>query len=103
MSESWSNRLTITTEYSGVSEVVGADRVHLSPNPSRGDVELLLPDLPSAVSVEVVDMAGRTILTRRLPAHTERATLGTNALPQGAYFVKVISHGNVTVRKLIVK
>ena len=101
VSESWSNRLTITTEYSGVSEVVGADRVHLSPNPSRGDVELLLPDLPSAVSVEVVDMAGRTILTRRLPAHTERATLGTDALPQGAYFVHIVGEDLVTVKKLL--
>jgi hypothetical protein len=101
VSESWSNRLTITTEYSGVSEVVGADRVHLSPNPSRGDVELLLPDLPSAVSVEVVDMAGRTILTRRLPAHTERATLSTDALPQGAYFVHIVGEDLVTVKKLL--
>ena len=89
VSEDWSNRLTVTTEYSGIGGVADGQRVQLTPNPTCGDMQLILPAGMGSVRVEVLDMAGRTLQTYTLPAHTERTTLGTSQLPQGAYYVGV--------------
>ena len=103
VSEGWSDRLTITTAYSGVSAVADADNIQLYPNPTHGDVTLLLPEHPCAVRVQVVDMAGRTRLTQPLPPRTARATLPTGTLPQGAYYLRLTADPLNTVKKIIIR
>lgn len=101
VSENWSNRLTVTTAYSGIHSVADDSRVQLQPNPTSGDVQITLPDDAGAVCVEVIDMAGRTRQTYTLPPHTLRATLATSQLPQGAYYVRVTGNRLNTVRKAL--
>ena len=101
VSEGWSNRLTVTTAYSGIDGVADDLHVQLTPNPTSGDMLLTLPVDIGGVRVEVIDMAGRTLQTYTLPAHTERATLTTSQLPQGAYYVRVTGDRLSTVRKVL--
>jgi hypothetical protein len=101
VSENWSNRLTVTTAYSGIHSMADDSRVQLQPNPTSGDVQITLPDDASAVCVEVIDMAGHTRQTYTLPPHTLRATLATSQLPQGAYYVRVTGNRLNTVRKAL--
>ncbi|MBO4599743.1 MAG: fibronectin type III domain-containing protein [Bacteroidales bacterium] len=103
MSENWSNRVTITTLYSGIHSITDDVRVHLFPNPTSSDVELTLPAVGSAVKVEVIDVAGRTQLSCTLPVGTEKATLATSQLPQGAYYVRVTGGDINTIKKLVVR
>ena len=64
---------------------------------------LTLPAGMGAVRVEVIDMAGRTLQTYILPAHTARTTLAISQLPQGAYYVRVSSDTFSTVVKALKK
>ena len=103
VSESWSNRITVTTAYSGIDGASDDLRVRLTPNPTSGDMVLTLPAGMGAVRVEVIDMAGRTLQTYILPAHTARTTLAISQLPQGAYYVRVSSDTFSTVVKALKK
>ena len=103
VSENWSNRLTITTAYSNINSVVDDTRVRLYPNPTSADVELQLPVTTSEVKVEVMDVSGRVQLTNLLPVGTEKVTLATSQLAQGAYYVRIVGGDINAVKKLIVK
>ena len=103
LSEHWSNCASITTLYSNISSVTDDARVRLYPNPTSSDVELTMPATKGAVMVEVIDVAGRLQLRNTLPAGTERATLATADLQQGAYFVRITGDDFNVVKRLIVR
>jgi hypothetical protein len=83
--------------------VVDDTRVRLYPNPTSADVELQLPVTTSEVKVEVMDVSGRVQLTNLLPVGTEKVTLATSQLAQGAYYVRIVGGDINAVKKLIVK
>ena len=115
VSEGFSNRLTITTEYSGIdTNTFTHSRNHaitITPNPTSGDMQLTLPAEEGALRVEVIDMSGRTLQTYTLPAHTYTftqshnhtftITLATSQLPQGAYYVRVTGDRLSVVKKAL--
>ena len=73
--------------------------MYLYPNPTDGDVQLVLPAARGAVRVEVIDMLGRVHQTHTLPPHTERILLPTSQLPQGVYYVRLTGSSlNVVVK-----
>ncbi len=102
-SENWSNRVTFTTAYSNISSVTDDARVRLFPNPTSADVELSLPVTTGEVLVEVIDVAGRVQLSTTLPSGTEKTTLATSQLAQGAYYVHIVGGDINAIKKLIVK
>ncbi len=102
-SEHWSNCVTITTPYSGISMSNDDTRVRLHPNPTSSDVELILPANVGAFKVEVIDVAGRVQLSGSYPSGSENIILPTSGLEQGAYFVRVVGDRINTVKKLIIK
>ena len=103
LSEHWSNCVTITTLYSDIRSVVDDARVSLYPNPTSSDVELTLPATKGAVLVEIIDVAGRSQMRTTLPAGTDKATLATSDLQQGAYFVRITGDDFNVVKRLIVR
>ena len=103
VSESWSNRLTITTEYSGIDGKPDDPYLQLHPNPTGGDVQLTLSADMSAVRVVVFDISGRTMQAYTLPAQTQHTTLATSLLPQGTYYVRIIGDRHSVVKKLIIR
>lgn len=103
VSENWSNRVTITTEYSSINSATDDARVRLYPNPTGADVELTMPASRGNVNVEVIDVEGRVRLSAVLPAGTEKTMLATSKLSQGAYYVRIVGSEINTVKKLIVK
>ncbi|MBR3412348.1 MAG: fibronectin type III domain-containing protein [Bacteroidales bacterium] len=102
-SEQWSNRITLTTPYSSINSMTDDVRVKLFPNPTSSDVTISLPITNSAVSIEIIDMAGRVKLTQTLPQGTEKALLATSQLTQGAYYVRITGGDINTVKKLVVR
>lgn len=103
VSENWSNRVTLTTAYSGIGSATDDARVRLYPNPTSSDVELTLPATSGEVHVEVIDVAGRVLLTDVLPAGTTKATLATSQLSQGAFYVRIVGDDINAVKKLVVR
>ena len=86
-----------TTHTIGVpSAEVG--KVAIYPNPAHGNVTI---KATSPATVTLLSLNGRAVNT--WTTETDTMTIDLSAVPQGAYFVKVVSRGNVSVRKLIVK
>jgi hypothetical protein len=97
----WSQPLDFSTldtiHTIGVSTVeIGG--VLIYPNPAHGSVTI---EATSPATVTLLSLNGRDVNTWTTESDT--MTIDLSAVPRGAYFVKIVSHGNVTVRKLIVK
>ena len=97
----WSQPLdfsTLDTVHTiGVSTVeIGG--VLIYPNPAHGSVTI---EATSPATVTLLSLNGRAVNTWTTESDT--MTIDLSAVPQGGYFIKVVSRGSVTVRKLIVK
>ena len=103
MSE-WSQPLEFTTldtiHTIGVSTAeIGGVLVY--PNPAHGSVTI---EATSPATVTLLSLNGRAVNTQAFTQSSNQTiTIDLSAVPQGAYFVKVVSRGSVSVRKLIVK
>ena len=72
--------------------------VAIYPNPAHGNVTI---EATSPATITLLSLNGRAVNTWTTESNT--MTIDLSAVPQGAYFVKVVSRGSVSVRKLIVK
>ncbi len=103
MSE-WSQPLEFTTL--DTTHTIGvpsaeAGKVAIYPNPAHGSVTI---EATSPATVTLLSLNGRAVNTQAFThSSNQTITIDLSAVPHGAYFVKVVSRGNVTVRKLIVK
>ena len=75
--------------------------VSLYPNPASTSVTLGLEGFEGEVNVDIVDMNGRVVYTTSTTTST--MVVDVNDMPQGAYFVRVVSGTRTAVSKLIVK
>ena len=100
----WSQPLEFTTldtiHTIGVSTAeIGGVLVY--PNPAHGSVTI---EATSPATVTLLSLNGRAVNTQAFTQSSNQTiTIDLSAVPQGAYFVKVVSRGSVSVRKLIVK
>ena len=97
----WSQPLEFTTlDTTHTIDVSMAEvgRIAIYPNPAHGSVTI---EATSPATVSLLSLNGRAVNTWTTASGT--MTIDLSAVPRGAYFVKVVSHGKVTVRKLIVK
>ena len=83
----------------GIGEARGAEcAVRVYPNPATTDVTVRVGQ-PSVLSV--IDLQGRTLLSPTPVADTY--VIPHTALPQGTYFLRVVSAESTVVRKLVVR
>ncbi len=75
--------------------------VSIYPNPASTSVMLGLEGFEGEANVQIVDMNGRVVRSANSVSAT--VTLDVADLPQGAYFVRVVSGTRTAVSKLIVK
>ena len=73
-------------------------KVAIYPNPAHSSVTI---EATSPATVTLLSLNGRAVNTWTTESNS--ITIDLSAVPQGAYFVKVVSRGSVSVRKLIVK
>lgn len=102
-SEHWSNKVSFNTLYSAISNISDDARILLFPNPTDGDVQLTLPEAPSSILVEVIDLAGRTLHSQSLAPGTEHTVLPTSQLAPGAYYVRITADNIHAIKKLMVR
>ena len=75
--------------------------VAIYPNPAHGRVTI---ETTSPATVTLLSLNGREVNTQAFTQSSNQTiTIDLSSVPRGAYFVKVVSHGSVSVRKLIVK
>lgn len=79
----------------------GKLKVEIFPNPSHGDVTIVVSGQWSVASVSVVDLTGRTVVPPT--AINSSLLIPHSTLPTGTYFVRVTTDAGTAVRKLIVE
>ena len=100
----WSDTVMFTTPLCiGIDAMTEDARVTIYPNPANGPATLTLNSISGTAEVSVVDLNGRTVMTRTIEGNTATSTLPLKGLAAGTYFVRVSAQGLNTVRKLIVK
>ncbi|MBR5353219.1 MAG: choice-of-anchor J domain-containing protein [Bacteroidales bacterium] len=103
MSE-WSQPLeftTLDTIHTIGTPTAEVGSVAIYPNPAHGSVTI---EATSPATVTLLSLNGREVNTQAFTQSSNQTiTIDLSAVPRGAYFVKVVSRGSVTVRKLIVK
>ena len=85
-----------------ISEVNQKDLATISPNPSRGIVQLNFAKSVATASITVSDFSGRTVYSTKLnSSQSQQIDLGN--LPNGVYLVSIDANGELFTKKLIIK
>ena len=101
-SSDWSEVKSFTTS-AGIDDVDGGN-VSIYPNPASNSTTITLNGVNGEVTIAVVDMNGRTVMSQTLTCEGDCSKkLEVKDLAQGAYFVRISGENVNTVRKLVVK
>ena len=73
----------------------------LYPNPASTSVTVTVSCMDGEVTVEIVDLNGRT--SGKWTVESGKVELDLSGMAQGAYFVRVTGERQTVVRKLIVR
>ena len=106
----WSEVVTFETleeepdEPEGIDGVKGDYQFTIYPNPTTGTTTITLTGVEGEVTINVVDMNGRTLITESVTCGSEcEKRIDVEKLAQGTYFVRVLGDNVNSVRKLIVR
>ncbi|PLX19489.1 MAG: hypothetical protein C0599_10890 [Salinivirgaceae bacterium] len=78
-----------------------AQNLKIYPNPTNGNVTIELPNVVSGAQVAVLDLAGKTVITKGF--ESTNATLDLSNLSEGIYIVKVQNGNILHTNKIIVE
>ena len=71
-------------------------RLRIFPNPNAGTFTVALPDLPSAgMTLRIMDIAGRLLQEQQADRGSRQQTVQAKDLPDGLYFLQVVTDGKV--------
>jgi hypothetical protein len=89
----------------GIGSGANLDLVSIWPNPTKGIVNMMIPAMESAVTVEVSNMNGATIISSRFEADQTGTAqrLDLSGFNPGVYFVKISSDKQTISRKLVIQ
>ena len=92
--------------YSAIDDLDDVPSYHINiyPNPASHSTTVVIDGIEGMVQVSLFDMSGRVVRTESLHCDSGcRHSVNLDGLAQGAYFVRVASGQQNTVRKLIVR
>jgi hypothetical protein len=88
---------------SAVKEPVNSFYTTLSPNPTRGKVELAVfgPASSDSKTIEITTVTGSTLDT--FISYEKNISIDMSAYPKGLYILKVTVNGKTEIKKLMVQ
>lgn len=95
-----------SSEFTGTEEGVDGlqGRMRIFPNPNAGTFEVALQHpTPKNSTFRITDLTGRSLLVQPAEPGSSRQTLRAYALPNGLYFLQVVSEGRVIAVERFVK
>ena len=84
----------------GIGEIADGDDFSVNPNPASGSVGITLPQSIAGATLELCDLAGRTLSVH--PLAGTHLSLDISRLPAGTYLLKLVSPRGISTRRLIV-
>ena len=92
-------------DYDGTTDIESAqpmDRtINVYPNPSKGQMNVEIPDMGEA-TYTVYDMMGREVLQSRTIFSTNVHQINLQSLPNGAYRLEVTVNGNKYIKSILI-
>ncbi|MCB0478979.1 MAG: T9SS type A sorting domain-containing protein [Crocinitomicaceae bacterium] len=82
-------------------EEFGSNSVLIYPNPTQGKVIISLDEVQNDVALKVIDLLGKTVLSRKLSASLLEIDLAP--FGQGTYFLRLESDSKVVTKKIVVR
>lgn len=89
----------------GINENEDAFGLSIYPNPAGNEANVTISVENSAVAVTIADLAGKEVYSNNLGTvnGTKNLTINTSGFANGIYMVNVVSNGNVSSKKLVVR
>lgn len=98
----WTEAVTFyTADGEGIESAEGDFLVSMYPNPAKEQVSIRIDGVSGKVSVALIDMSGRTVMSDTM--ESSEIQFNVSALAKGTYFVRLNGEGISTVRKLVVQ
>ncbi len=95
-------KFTTATIVNIESTVNNKDNISAFPNPTTGQITLILGDKKEDVVVEILNIIGEVIQSRRIKAADDiTETINISKQPAGLYFIKIQAGKEYVVRKII--
>jgi hypothetical protein len=93
----------VTINLTSIAELNKYDFV-ISPNPSHGDFEIVLPDLEgNRIEIQLISLEGKLIDTRAYGATTPGQKIVWNDVSKGMYFLKINVGTKKLTRKIVIQ
>jgi len=89
----------------GIAPVIPAQQAYLGqnfPNPATGNTTIMLNNITSDMSLQLLDPFGRICLSVNIPSGSESVILSTSSLNSGIYFYRLVSEGRTLETKRMV-
>ncbi len=98
------NLVICTSNVSGIDQTSLLKKIHIFPNPNSGVFTVELPTpATSKMKLRVTDLTGRLLLEKQTEEGNSIQTVKASTLPDGLYFIQVISEGKVVAIEKLVK
>lgn len=84
--------------------VLNTNNISVYPNPTNGKLTLVgFAELSCSkvVNLQITDIQGKTIFSKKLPAQSISETIDIGNFPQGIYYLKIISEDDIYIAKII--
>ncbi|MFT3884291.1 MAG: FG-GAP-like repeat-containing protein [Flavobacteriales bacterium] len=80
-----------------------ASALAVYPNPATGLLNIDLGALTGPVDLDLLDITGRAVISRRVPAANGIETLGLEGIAAGGYGLRIRSNAGTVIRRVVVR
>lgn len=87
----------------GINELNKELNVDVYPNPFNAELQINGSELTDAVSIQLIDVTGKVMMSEVVVAVNNSVTLSTASIQQGTYFVQIVSGNGLKITKKVVK
>jgi|GEM_PF-1835821 outer membrane protein assembly factor BamB len=94
--------LTVKDCSSGIEQMQNITFI-IYPNPSNGDITIMIPDKSAgSLFIEIQDMTGNIVFSNMLHCTESTCRIHLDHMPAGVYFISVESRGKRTTKKVMI-
>lgn len=79
------------------------NEIRLHPNPSNGVLNMDLPSIDEAITIQVVNAAGQIVHSEIIAGNHTKHQLDLSMARQGVYFVKITGNNESVVKKIVIQ
>lgn len=93
----------IISQITGENELTFENEINIFPNPTRGTINIQLPEEHDFYELEVLNQYGKTIIRKKLNSHSKSVFLNeSTSLSSGVYIIRLSGMNQQKLKKVVV-